>query len=254
MNPPSLIRRSRLFCHFAVASSIGRRVAVSQQKLRPHGSIRAGIGSLHRCVTTTIPPLPPRLTRKHQPGLMLRVMLGHTCIIWVRTENCWITASLLPFLIPTGVWGSDFRRKTRQQPIRLLFRGSLHSRLSLRFVRILLSSQDYFCRDIQVRNCGTLGFFLCECFSFFTIDRPVNCFCLRFFHSTAYNKVKESLSVNIQPSQSNFKLTPIFLQELINNPRAKIDPGVARELNESPLSRYSFVCNVSMLNMVLCHW
>ena len=64
--------------------------------------------------------------------------------------------------------------------------------------------------------------------------------------STAYNKVKESLSVNIQPSQSNFKLTSTFLQDLINNPRAKIDPIVARELNESPLSRYSFVCNVML--------
>ena len=63
-------------------------------------------------------------------------------------------------------------------------------------------------------------------------------------NSTAYNKVKESLSVNIQPSQSNYKLTQIFLQELINNPRAKIDPGVARELNDSAISRYSFVCNV----------
>ena len=64
--------------------------------------------------------------------------------------------------------------------------------------------------------------------------------------STAYNKVKESLSVNIQPSQSNYKLTSIFLQDLINNPRAKIDPGVAKELSESPLSRYSFVCNVNL--------
>lgn len=73
-------------------------------------------------------------------------------------------------------------------------------------------------------------------------------FSIMFSLSEFCSKVKNSIYCNIDPSDSNMLWDPVFMMEAIANPSAHNfnHSMVGKILNDSPVNRYSFVCNVLM--------
>lgn len=63
--------------------------------------------------------------------------------------------------------------------------------------------------------------------------------------SNAYPKIRTALYSALQPTPSNHVYNSQFMIDVFSSPRrgGKIEPQWARQLNETPANRYSFVCN-----------
>jgi len=64
------------------------------------------------------------------------------------------------------------------------------------------------------------------------------------FHN-AYPKIKQTIYAPIKLSPTPQQYNPQFMSEILSNPKrgGKIESSWGRQLSESPLNRYSFVCN-----------
>lgn len=63
--------------------------------------------------------------------------------------------------------------------------------------------------------------------------------------SNAYPKIRTALYSALQPTPSSHVYNSQFMVDVFTSPRrgGKIEPQWARQLNETPANRYSFVCN-----------
>lgn len=63
--------------------------------------------------------------------------------------------------------------------------------------------------------------------------------------SNAYPKIRAALYSTLQPTPSSHVYNSQFMVDVFTSPRrgGKIEPQWARQLNETPANRYSFVCN-----------
>jgi len=63
--------------------------------------------------------------------------------------------------------------------------------------------------------------------------------------SNAYPKIRTALYSTLQPTPSNHVYNSQFMVDVFTSSRrgGKIEPQWARQLNETPANRYSFVCN-----------
>ncbi len=70
------------------------------------------------------------------------------------------------------------------------------------------------------------------------------------FHN-AYPKIKQTIFSPLKLQYNPQSYNPQFLADVLANPKrgGKIDPAWGRQLNESPVNRYSFVCN-AMISVI----
>ena len=63
--------------------------------------------------------------------------------------------------------------------------------------------------------------------------------------NNAHPKIRLALYSSLQPTPSNHVYNAQFMVDVFNSPRrgGKIEPQWAKQLNETPANRYSFVCN-----------
>lgn len=97
----------------------------------------------------------------------------------------------------------------------------------------------------NVTNCTSAE----RCILAYLYDLYVSCSFLKakfsdMFSSVA-SKVKEKLYTNIQPSESNLKWNENYMEEYIANPKSRQFnlSALGKQLSESSVNRYSFVCN-----------
>ncbi|XP_026323526.1 mediator of RNA polymerase II transcription subunit 12-like isoform X6 [Hyposmocoma kahamanoa] len=65
--------------------------------------------------------------------------------------------------------------------------------------------------------------------------------------ANAYPKIKQALYSPLTPTPSSYVYNPQFLSEFFTNPRkGKIEIAWARQVAESPVNRYSFVCSAML--------